>query len=180
MKTWISVPLLCVFFLFLAGCSGTDSSEGPGKPVDTMIPFPTRLSDPVENPPTEPLPDPTQAIAPEKPQPTGSGISADAGMLRGEVFIDGVDLLIRESFPIQLAVIIKGNLPTPCHKLRVDVSRPDEQNRIAVLVFTVVNPDEICIQVLSPFEEQVQLTNLTEGTYSVWVNGSRVGEFKYP
>jgi hypothetical protein len=34
-----------------------------------------------------------------------------------------------------------------------------------------------CIQVLEPFQEQIDLGTFPSGHYSVWLNGEWVGEF---
>ena len=104
----------------------------------------------------------------------------EASMSRGEVSISSQELLIMESYPLQVALLIKGTLPTPCHKLRVEVSEPDDQNIIAVEAYSLVDPNEICIQVLESFEENIPLGSFSSGsqiTYTVFVNGQSVGQF---
>jgi len=84
---------------------------------------------------------------------------------------------VLESFPPQFRLNLKGVLPTPCHKLRVQMPAPDDQNRIQVEVYSVVDPLMICIQVLQEFEVSIPLENLPAGQiYAVWVNGVQVGE----
>jgi hypothetical protein len=75
-----------------------------------------------------------------------------------------------------------GSLPTPCHALRVAVAPPDADNHIAVDVYTVVDPNQICTQVLAELDETIPLGSFpTEtypsGTYTVIVNGETAGEF---
>jgi hypothetical protein len=82
-----------------------------------------------------------------------------------------------ESFPPQFMLSLKGNLPTPCHQLRVNVNPPDADNKIMVDVYTVSNPDMICAQVLQPFSETIELGTFPGGHYSVCVNGQLAGEF---
>ncbi len=73
---------------------------------------------------------------------------------------------------------LKGALPTPCHKLRVNIADPDDQNRIQIEVYSILEPaDAICTQVLAPFEKLVPLGSFYDGEYSVWVNGQMVGKF---
>jgi hypothetical protein len=88
-----------------------------------------------------------------------------------------MDLLIRESFPPQIALTLNGELPTPCHQLRVLVNEPDADNRIDVEAYTVVNPDLACIQVVEPFEATLDLGTYPSGHYSVWVNDEPAAEF---
>ena len=101
---------------------------------------------------------------------------------RGPAYISSSDLLIMESFPVQIALHIIGDLPTPCHRFRTDVADPDAQNRIDVTAYSLANPELMCAQVLQPFEESVPIPmdGAPDGTYSVWLNGEEVGEFTYP
>ena len=140
--------------LFLAGCA-----TAPGPDTVTTSP-PAR-----DLPPTGMGPLPTRSL------------SEGSALQRGIIYINSTDLLIRESFPPQVSIVIRGNLPTPCHKLRVVVNQPDADNKIAVDAYTAVDPNKACIQVLKPFEETIDLDTYPAGKYSVWVNGKQVGEF---
>ena len=99
-----------------------------------------------------------------------------AGPARGNVYLDSTEIVLRESYPVQAVLLIRGSLPTPCHELKVEVSPPDGQNRIWVDVYSISDPNQVCIQVLESFEETAELGRFTQGTYSVWVNGEPVGE----
>ena len=101
----------------------------------------------------------------------------DAKLTRGNVFIEENGLVIRESYPPQIALGISGNLPTPCHEIRAEISAPDVENKINVDVYSVVDPNMICTQVLKPFMENIELGTFPTGHYSVWLNGEMVGEF---
>jgi hypothetical protein len=100
----------------------------------------------------------------------------DEKLVRGEVFIDEKQLLTLEIYPPQVMLHLKGSLPTPCHQLRVKVNGPDDQNSIQVEVYSLAKPDEICIQVLAPFDVNIPLRNFPAGKFMVWVNGEKVGE----
>lgn len=108
------------------------------------------------------------------------GPAAQSEGERGGVFLDSMDVVQRESYPVQLALVLQGNLPTPCHELRAEVAEPDEQGRIVVDVYSLFDPEEVCIQVLQPFKETVELGSYTQGTFTVWVNGEQVGEVRLP
>ena len=82
---------------------------------------------------------------------------ADSNLMRGNVFLDSTELLTMESYPLQFMLALKGSLPTPCHQLRVAVNPPDTDNKIVVDVYSVANPDEMCVQMLEPFEENIPL-----------------------
>jgi hypothetical protein len=102
----------------------------------------------------------------------------DALLTRGVAFINSTDLLTLESFPPQFMLNLKGNLPTPCHLLRVAVNPPDAENKVNVEVYTVYSLDQICAQVLSPFDVNISLGSFPAGAYMLWVNGSKVAEFQ--
>lgn len=102
---------------------------------------------------------------------------ADSNPLRGNVFLDSTELLTMESYPLQFMLVLKGSLPTPCHKLRVAVNPPDTQNKIVVDVYSVADPIAICVQMLEPFEESFPLGSFPAGHYTLWVNGEQISEF---
>jgi hypothetical protein len=87
-----------------------------------------------------------------------------------------------ESYPIQVKLMLAGSLPTPCHRLRVVVPEPDDEGKIMIEVFSLVDPDQMCAQVLTPFEQylDLDLTNLLDGSFSVFINGEFTGAFNYP
>jgi len=131
------------------------------------------------NPATSMPPDsPTnnQTPGPELP-PIYAPRAGDEKLSRGGVFIDSADILTMESYPLQFAVLLKGNLPTPCHELRLVYNKPDSQNRINLEVYSVSDPNAICAQVLQSFEQNVYLGSYPSGHYTVLVNGEQLGEF---
>ena len=101
----------------------------------------------------------------------------DVSLTRGAVFIDSAQLLIMESYPPQVALILKGSQPTPCNELRVFVNKPDAENRIQVEAYSVSEPGKICIEVLAPFDVNIPLGSYPPGHYTVLVNGKQVGDF---
>jgi hypothetical protein len=113
----------------------------------------------------EPIPSPLEPIEGEEE------------MIRGEVFIDTQEILLMESFPVQVALLVRGSLPTPCHMLRAEVSAPDSQNNINVELWSLSEPDVVCVQVLQAFETSIPLGSYPEGDYTVYVNGEKAEEF---
>jgi hypothetical protein len=148
--------LFLLVLLSAAACAPRiHPSPAPTEPVMTSLA--TNTSEPMQN---LPLPEP-----------------GDPKFTRGNIFIEDSGLMIRESYPPQISLNLSGNLPTPCHQFRADVSAPDVDNKINVDVYTVVDPNMMCIQVLKAFTESVSLGTFLPGHYSVWVNGESVGEF---
>ena len=149
------LPIFLSAVLFLAGCTLA------GKSLDAPV-----TSPPAGGEPTGGLDSPDFF-----PQP------GDINLLRASVTIHSVELLIRESFPPQISLGLKGDLSTPCHQLRVEIHDPDPENKISVDVYSVVDPNKTCIQVLKPIEEYISLGTFVTGHYTVIVNGEKVGEF---
>lgn len=110
-------------------------------------------------------------LSPMEPLPN------ESEMARGNAFIDESSITILESFPVQIMLNLKGSLPTPCHQLRVQMSEPDEKGRIDVEVYSLVNPEEVCVQMIQPFQESVNLGSFPSGKYSLYVNDELVGDF---
>ena len=134
--------------------------------------------DPSPLPPEGPVTSPPEGET--SPEPAGDPYEPQPGddtLTRGNVFIQEMDILIRESFPPQIALALSGEFPTPCHQLRVQVGEPDADNRIDVDAYTVVNPDLACIQVIEPFTASIDLGTFPGGHYSVWVNDELASEF---
>jgi hypothetical protein len=104
-------------------------------------------------------------------------IPGEDQMARGEVTIAESDVLLLESYPVQVVLNLKGTLSTPCHHLRAKVNQPDAENRIQVEVYSIHDPDEICIQMLEEYETNIPLGSFPDGSYTIWVNGEQVGEF---
>jgi hypothetical protein len=77
----------------------------------------------------------------------------NAGVKRGKVYIEEAQLLVMESYPVQISLHLKGELPTPCNKLQVDIADPDTERKIYVDVYSLFDPEVICVQMTKPFEE---------------------------
>ena len=89
----------------------------------------------------------------------------------GLASVDEIEILILESFPVQINVIARGNLPDPCTEIS-EVLQEREDDTFFITIKTYRSPG-FCIQVLAPFEEIIPLEvyGLPAGTYIVNVNG---------
>jgi inhibitor of cysteine peptidase len=89
----------------------------------------------------------------------------------GLASVDEIEILILESFPVQINVIASGNLSDPCTEIS-EVLQEKEGNTFFITIKTYRSPG-FCIQVLAPFEEIIPLEvyGLPAGTYTVDVNG---------
>ena len=188
-KIFVSFAVLA---LLLAACGGANNnntvSTTPEQPTDPNMGEPNTgapddsVTDPgLPDAPAE-IPNPIVNLPGETPfqeQPPAPG---QATWSEGNAFVNSVDLVIMESYPIQVGMYIEGELPTPCNHLTIDIAAPDADNNIHVRVYSLINPAEMCIQVIEPFSQNVSLptADLADGTYSVFVNGELVGTFTYP
>jgi hypothetical protein len=131
-------------------------------------------TEPAATPPTPDQPvSSDDTPAPQIASPT----PADSNLMRSNVYLDSADLLTLESYPLQFTLVLSGDLPTPCNQLRVDVSPPDAEKKINVDVYSVIQPDMACAQVLEPFEKNIPLGSFPTGHYTLWVNGELTAEF---
>ena len=89
----------------------------------------------------------------------------------GLASVDEIDILILDSFPVQINVMARGNLPDPCTEIS-EVLQGREGNTFFITIKTYRSPG-LCIQVIAPFEEIISLEvyGLLAGTYTVDVNG---------
>lgn len=164
----------------LAACQSVDQEQPmeettPAETPAQDYPEPSGPDQPVEGPGAYPAPVDEEQLNPEfAPQP------GDDELQRGEVFISSTELLMLESYPLQVQMLIQGDLPTPCHELRFIVSQPDEQGNIEVEAYSLVDPGQICIQVMEPFEVSLSLGSYTEGSFIVLINGEQVEYFEIP
>jgi len=98
----------------------------------------------------------------------------DFKMKQGKVFIDTVDFE-------NDTLTISGNLPTPCHKLRAEISDMKfTDQKINISIYSLKDEDLICIQSLAPFNLIVPLELTQVGTYSVVINNEKRFEFNWP
>lgn len=151
------IPLVA---LLLSACAQV--STPAAEPPDMVGTSPAVIDPTMDDTPTPP---------PYEPQP------GDMNLERNPLTVPEPALLLRESFPVQVALDLKGELPTPCHLLRVVVNPANAENEIRLEVYTVVNPQVICTQVVKPFQQTVELGTFPAGHYTVWVNGTLVGDF---
>jgi len=101
----------------------------------------------------------------------------DQFLIRGIVFIETVDLLMMESHPQQFSLALVGSLPDPCHEMRVQIFPPNEINTIILEIYSIVDPGELCIQVMAPFSATIPLGTFSAGHYHLVINGDPVMEF---
>ncbi|MEN8242582.1 MAG: hypothetical protein ABFS17_11710, partial [Chloroflexota bacterium] len=118
MKKIIGISFLLVFVLIFSACSPDANFNNPNLPVTSDDPIPVEPGG-------------------------GSGGPGDDGMAEGNVYLNDTQLMIMESYPVQVGLAISGDLPTPCNQLRYQISEADADNQIFVEVYSVVDPGMI-------------------------------------
>lgn len=104
--------------------------------------------------------------APDQPdEPT-------ADIAIGEVQVDRIALTMMESFPIQISVRVQGLLPDACSEVFA-MPQTLEGNSLKLSLVSIREPDEVCAQVLTPFNKTFSLDvlDLPAETYTVDING---------
>lgn len=89
----------------------------------------------------------------------------------GLASVDEIEIIILESFPVQIQVIARGNLPDPCTEI-YQVNQEKKGHTFFITIKTS-RPADPCIQIIVPFEVKIPLNvyGLPAGTYTVDVNG---------
>ncbi len=176
-------PLLLAGLLLLGACAADVTAGDPGgtsvpttQPSQSSAPPTTRPGattpttvPPATAPPPGTLPPVTMPDVPPTVPP--DGLVGDVG----PVFVDSAEVLVAESWPIQVFLAVSGNLPTPCHRLMWQVDQG--AGRIDVMLASVSDPKTNCIQVLEPFDLSIPLGSYSEGDWTVYLNGDEVGSF---
>ena len=94
----------------------------------------------------------------------------------GDVTIDSLAIEVSDSFPPQYQLRVKGSLPSSCHQLQTEVKMPAMQSEIHVQIYSVYDPYTVCAQMIKPFEANIPLGGYVRGSYTVFVNETKVGE----
>ena len=92
--------------------------------------------------------------------------------LQQEATVDSIEILILESFPVQVNVRARGDLPDGCTSID-SVETSQTGTTFNINITTMRETGELCTEALVPFEETISLDvlGLSAGTYSVNVNG---------
>jgi len=103
----------------------------------------------------------------------------DSALQRDELKIDSATLSPTMTQPGQVTLEFAYFQPTPCHQLRVEVSKPNAQKRIDVSAYTVIEKDKACalMALATPLQASLNLGSFRRGHYYVWVNAVVAGEF---
>ncbi len=112
----------------------------------------------------------------ETPAPTNTAVStpttAPVGDISGTAVVDSIEILILESFPVQINVRVRGIVPDGCTNVD-EITTTHTGSSFNVAITTLREAGQICTEAEVPFEELIPLdvVGLPAGTYTVNVNG---------
>lgn len=115
-------------------------------------------------PPDEPV------SSDDTPMPTRTPPGDDV-LIEENAMVEEVDILLLESFPLQVNVNVKGNLRNGCMTIHDTWAEQIDETTFEVHIQTSSPVDAICTEALVPFEVNVPLdvNGLPAGTYIVKV-----------
>lgn len=183
--------LLLILSLMLAACQSeiVDAPEQKEEPALIASPEPGSDMEEATLLPNSPEEDDMSIGQPKKPDL--SPRDGDSKSQSGNVYIEDYALTPFESddparreelgfdpaYPLQFLLYVSGNLPDPCHELRMKVDEPDKNGRVDVQLYSLRDPDMMCIQVLQPFDFEFPL-QFPAGSYQLYLNGEKIAEFE--
>lgn len=104
--------------------------------------------------------------------PTVESTFISTETVRGQAIVNSIDVQILESFPVQINVVARGDLPDSCTQIDEIITQQTD-NAFRVAITTLRGPAASCTMALVPFEQSIPLdvAGLPAGRYDVSVNG---------
>ena len=154
----IIVLLAALVALLVTGCANTEGESSQTTGADVAVQSATNLDT------SPPISDAAGAV---------SAQSAQNVEITNEATVSSVDVLIMESFPVQVTVVINGTLPNSCTTIG-QITQTRNGNEFIVAIGTIKQTEVMCAEQVEPFEENVSLDvlGLPAGSYSVVASGA--------
>jgi inhibitor of cysteine peptidase len=146
MKTNTHLSLLLLGILILSACATRQASPAPATQQPDQ---PVSSSTPTAEPTVE-------APAPGK-------------VITGEnAIVEDLQIMILESFPVQVNAAIRGSLPDGCTSIK-EINPTRDGKAFNIQILTERSAEAVCTEALVPFEKTVSLEvyGLPAGTYTV-------------
>jgi inhibitor of cysteine peptidase len=160
-KLILILSALLMALLILSGCAGAGAGDATSEPEITAEPT------------TEATTDPNEPVSSDDPttEPTEPVIAGD--QVEGVAPVERVDVLIMESFPVQVSASVAGYLPDGCTTLAEPRVSFDGANTFTVVLPTTRPADAMCTEAIVDFDTSIPLPveGLPKGIYTVDVNG---------
>ncbi len=112
------------------------------------------------------------SLLPEPGELMSDLTTSDEVVMNEGVTVERIDVVIQESFPVQVRALVHGNLSDGC--VRIVNTSSARNNSTFTVNFETVRQGDMCTQALVPFEQSVALdvAGLKAGTYTVSVAGA--------
>ncbi|MPZ23580.1 MAG: hypothetical protein GEU28_08540 [Dehalococcoidia bacterium] len=150
------------------GVSGEgDGGSAPGDPGGNGIEEPPPPDD--EGECTPPSDDPDAPVSSDDPPPCPTAPIDEEDYIFAEMTVETIDILVLESFPVQIVASATGYLGDGCTELH-EVDTQISGNDITVTITTRRPADAICTLQLVGHTENVNLGAFDPGDYTVTVN----------
>ena len=107
---------------------------------------------------------------------TDTGEQSNDEYVYNDAVVEDTEILILESFPVQVHVLTTGYLPDGCTQIHEKNVQFDKEEKIFTVDMTTIRPaDAMCTEAIVPYEETIVLDvyGLEKGSYIVDVNGVR-------
>lgn len=107
---------------------------------------------------------------------TDTGDQTNDEYVYNDAVVEDTEVLILESFPVQVHVLVTGYLPDGCTQIHEKSVLFDKEEKLFTVDMTTLRPaDAMCTEAIVPYEETIVLDvyGLEKGTYIVDVNGVR-------
>ena len=103
----------------------------------------------------------------------GPAWAVEAGA--GRATVESIEIVIAESFPVQVFAILRGHLGDGCTEITSITSRGPLDNRFDIEITTQRPSEAMCTQALVPFEHNVPIPayGLLAGDYDVAAGDAR-------
>jgi len=102
----------------------------------------------------------------------GKGNNNTGKLIYGNATVESIEIMVLESFPVQIKVNARGYLSDGCTKID-EITKEKMDNTFLVSIKTVRPADMFCTMAIVPFQEVISLDvyGLKTGIYTVNVNG---------
>jgi hypothetical protein len=105
---------------------------------------------------------------------TESNVPVEGNLMQVDTVVESVDVLVLESFPMQLNLLVKGYQPDGCD-FPVQVEQVRDGNTVTVHIYREMPQDAICPMMIVGYEETIALEGGFEnGSFTIHVNDQTV------
>jgi hypothetical protein len=160
-KSLLLITLLAAVFVLGACSAGAGAGDETTQPEVTAEPT------------TEPTTNPDEPVSSDDPTVEPTPAAGRGTQVEGMAPVESIDVMIMESFPVQVAAAVSGYLPDGCTTLGEPQVTFDGSSTFTVVLPTNRPADAMCTEAIVEYDTNIPLPveGLSAGTYTVDVNG---------